>query len=62
MLIPKSTKFTEDYYNIEEEAATASLFTTGNNFSKPLSKPDYIRERCVRSTDVCSNVNLPQAL
>ena len=32
MLIPKSTKFTEDYYNIEEEAATASLFTTGNGY------------------------------
>ena len=32
MLIPKSTKFVEESYNIEEEAATASLFTTGNGY------------------------------
>lgn len=32
MLIPKSTKFVEENYNIEEEAATASLFTTGNGY------------------------------
>ena len=32
MLIPKTNKFVEEYYNIEEEAATASLFTTGNGY------------------------------
>lgn len=32
MLIPKTTKFVEENYNIEEEAATASLFTTGNGY------------------------------
>lgn len=32
MLIPKSTKFVEENYNIEEEAAIASLFTTGNGY------------------------------
>ncbi len=32
MLVPKSTKFVEENYNIEEEAATASLFTTGNGY------------------------------
>ena len=32
MLIPKITKFVEESYNIEEEVATASLFTTGNGY------------------------------
>ena len=32
MLIPKTNKFVEEFYNIEEEAATASLFTTGNGY------------------------------
>lgn len=32
MLIPKGNRFIEESYNIEEEAATASLFTTGNGY------------------------------
>ena len=32
MLIPKGNRFVEESYNIEEEAATASLFTTGNGY------------------------------
>ena len=32
MLKPKGSRFVEDLYNIEEEAATASLFTTGNGY------------------------------